>query len=71
MASKKFPSRLPERTLDDGTLRVEGVHIGDGFYAMTCTCEVCGDQSTKRLTVRKEQAEAVTKTWFQEHHHNP
>lgn len=68
---RRYPSRLPDRGLDDGTLRVTGVHLGDGYYSVTCTCRACGDGATRTLTARKEHYNGIMSGWFQEHWHNP
>ena len=68
---KRYASRLPLRKLDDGTLRVRGVHVGDGYYEITCECDVCGTDATQTLTARKEMAKAIGDRWFSDHHHNP
>jgi hypothetical protein len=56
MASR-YPSKLPDRELDDGTLRVTAVHVGDGYYSVTCTCDVWGADATKTWTAPKAQGQ--------------
>lgn len=47
------------------------VHVGDGYYSVTCTCDVCGADATKTWTAPKAQVKGIGDVWFQEHYHTP
>jgi hypothetical protein len=59
------------RHLDDETLRVDAIHIGDGYYVVTCECDVCGEDAAKTFTASKARVKVIGDGWFQQHRHNP
>ncbi|MGH2912530.1 MAG: hypothetical protein ACRDJ3_08660 [Solirubrobacteraceae bacterium] len=58
-------------SLDDGTLRVNAIHVGDGYHLVTCECDVCGEEATKTYTAPKARIGGIKDLWFQQHWHNP
>jgi hypothetical protein len=46
------------------------IHVGDGYYAATYKCRVCGDDADKELTGDRRIILGHWNVWAREHWHD-